>query len=109
MTSITAPLSDARAGPPAPTPAKLAAASTTRPAQLPASATLAAAGEITVELPEIPAGKLHLSLDEETGRVVGQVIDRNSGELLWQVPSHDMLRLIAATEKMLGPIYSTDA
>ena len=115
MMTITPPLSGARADPPAPTTEiKPAVAPTTRPAAAqatttPASGAPAQVNQVTVDLPEITAGKLHLSVDDETGRVVGRIIDRESGELLWQVPSDDMLRLIAATEKMLGPIYSTEA
>lgn len=122
MTTISTPLSDPRASPPAPTSGpNIASTSMTRTARAAqpqpqagnlanaASAELAAARQVTVDLPEITAGELHLSVDEATGRVIGQVVDRNSGELLWQVPSDDMLRLIAATKKFLGPIYSTEA
>lgn len=109
MTSISAPLSDAWASPPALTASKQTVTATvpaSRPAPTPAPASN---GQVTVDLPEISPGKLHLSVDEETGRVVGKIFDRKSGELLWQVPSDDILRLAAATEKMLGPLYSTEA
>lgn len=122
MTSITQTMSDPRAGPPTPTQGLQPAAATTMPrpatpgafekAADTAPATQAAQGaskQVTVSVPEISAGKLQLSLDDETGRVIGKIVDRNTGELLWQVPSDEMLRLIAATDKMLGPIYSTEA
>ncbi len=118
MTSMTASLSDARAGPP-PTPATQPTNVTTaRPAAAPQPAASAArttanpaatTKPVTVDMPEISGGKLHLSVDHETGRVVGRVVDRDSGKLLWQVPSDDMLRLIAATKEFLGPLYSTEA
>lgn len=113
MNSITAQLSDARAGPSRPTPdlpattvtpaQPVAAAQPAKPAAQPATR------QVTVDMPEIEAGKLQLSVDDETGRVVGRVIDRKTGELLWQMPSDDMLRMIAATDALLGPLYSTEA
>ncbi len=121
MNSITAQLSDARAGPSRPTPDLQARAVTparpvaavqpaTQVAAQPANpATQAATRQVTVDLPEIEAGKLQLSVDDETGRVVGRVIDRETGELLWQMPSDDTLRMIAATDELLGPLYSTEA
>lgn len=120
MNSITAQLSDARAGPPRPAPDLPARTVTpTRPvtdqpapqaaAQPANSVSPATIRRITVDLPAIEAGKLQLSVDDETGRVVGRVIDRQTGELLWQMPSDDTLRMIAATDELLGPLYSTEA
>lgn len=114
MIAITPQMSEPRAGPSAPT-ADLQA-STVKPVQPVAAAAQpakpaaqASFRQVTVDLPEVEAGKLNLSVDDETGRVIGRIIDRQTGKLLWQVPSEDMLRLIAATEKMLGPLYSTEA
>lgn len=113
MITITGFPSDPRAGPPEPTSrVQTRSAEASRvadQAELSVIDRIAAAKEVVVELPEISAGKLHLALDEKTGRVVGKVIDRESGELLWQVPSDEMLRLIAATEELLGPLFSTEA
>jgi len=65
--------------------------------------------EVTVSAPEITDGKLQLAIDRDTGRVIGKIVDKESGELLRQIPTDEILRLIAATEEELGPIYTTDA
>jgi flagellar protein FlaG len=65
--------------------------------------------EVTVSLPEITDGKLQLAIDRDTGRVIGKIVDKQSGELLRQIPTEEILRLIAATEEELGPLYTTDA
>jgi flagellar protein FlaG len=45
-----------------------------------------------------------LAVDNDTGRVIGRVIDKSTGQVLRQIPSEEMLRLIAATKEMLGPM-----
>ena len=114
MISATVQMSDARAGPSGSTPDLKAA--TVKPVQPVAaaaqpanSAAQAETRQVIVDLPKIEGGKLHLSVDDTTGRVVGRVVDQQTGALIWQVPSDDMLRLIAATEELLGPLYSTEA
>lgn len=50
------------------------------------------------------SGRLMLAVDNETGRVIGRIVDRDSGKLIVQIPSEEMLALIAATKEMLGPL-----
>jgi flagellar protein FlaG len=64
---------------------------------------------VTVSLPEITDGKLQLAIDRDTGRVIGRIVDKQSGELIRQMPSEEMLRLIAATKAELGPLVSVNA
>tara|TARA_R110000787_G_scaffold193895_3_gene305413 strand:+ start:611 stop:931 length:321 start_codon:yes stop_codon:yes gene_type:complete len=73
------------------------------------SANAQPAPEKIVELPGLAEGKLQLSLDRNTGRVVGRVVDEASGKIIRQRPSDEMLRFIAATEAELGPLYSVKA
>lgn len=78
-------------------------------AKQPDAPTKPAVQPVSVDVPEIANGHLQLSIDRQTGRVVGRIVDRKTGELLWQVPTEEMLRLIAATKKFLGPLFSTKA
>ena len=48
--------------------------------------------------------RVALSVDDETGLVIGTVIDRNSGKVLRQIPSEEMVRLARATREELGPL-----
>jgi flagellar protein FlaG len=56
------------------------------------------------ELPDCLTAHVALSVDNDTGMVIGTVIDRNSGEVLRQIPSEEMVRLIRATREALGPL-----
>ena len=44
-------------------------------------------------------------IDEAAGRVVGVFIDKKTGEVVDQVPSEAMLRLLAKTRAMLGSLF----
>ena len=54
------------------------------------------------QVPELKAGHLKLNIDQASGMVVGQIVDRESGEVIKQIPTEDMLKLIAATREFLG-------
>lgn len=59
-------------------------------------------------VPELNASagaKLQLDIDQDSGRVVGRVIDQGTGELIRQIPTDEMLSLIAQTKEMLGAFY----
>jgi flagellar protein FlaG len=56
----------------------------------------------SVEPPSIQPGQLQLDIDQSTGRVVGRIIDKESGVMIKQIPSEEALRLIAASQKLLG-------
>lgn len=53
--------------------------------------------------------KLSLDIDEASGRIVGRVVDRSTGETIRQIPSDEMLRLIAATKEFLGSFVDQTA
>ncbi|MGE0744964.1 MAG: flagellar protein FlaG [Rhodospirillales bacterium] len=53
--------------------------------------------------------KLALDIDHNTGLVIGQIIDQDSGEVVRQIPTEDMLRLIAATKEFLGNLVDRKA
>lgn len=47
-----------------------------------------------------------LAVDEATGTVIGRVIDKENGDLIAQLPSEEILRLIAQTKEMLQPLVN---
>ena len=60
------------------------------------------------QVPELRAtnsAKLQLDIDQGSGQVIGRIIDKDSGETIKQIPSEDMLRLIAQTKELLGALY----
>jgi len=57
-----------------------------------------------IEPPSIQPGQLQLDIDQSTGRVVGRIIDKQSGATIKQIPSEEALRLIAASQKLLGAV-----
>lgn len=50
--------------------------------------------------------RLALHVDEASGRVVGQVIDQETGDVMRQVPEEEMLRLLAKTREMIGALFN---
>jgi len=50
--------------------------------------------------------RVALSVDDETGMVIGTVIDRGTGKVLRQIPSEEMVRLARATREELGPLVN---
>lgn len=59
------------------------------------------------ELKTMAGAKLQLDIDQDSGRVVGRVIDQGTGELIRQIPTEEMLSLIAQTKEMLGAFYDS--
>lgn len=53
-----------------------------------------------------PNTQLQLAVDDSTGRVIGRIVDIDSGKIISQVPSEDMLRLIAKTKELFGPLVN---
>ena len=59
---------------------------------------------VQAQLPESLTAHVALSVDHETGLVIGTVIDRQSGKVLRQIPSEEMVQLIRATREALRPL-----
>jgi flagellar protein FlaG len=55
--------------------------------------------------------ELTFQLDDETGRVIARLIDRNTGEVLRQVPNKEALALAHAMKQsgVVGRLVKTDA
>lgn len=47
---------------------------------------------------------LELDIDQSTGRTVGRIVSADTGEVLVQIPSKEMLALIARMREALGPL-----
>ena len=56
------------------------------------------------QLPDSLTAHVALSVDQETRLVIGTVIDRDSGKVLRQIPSEEMVRLIRASREEFGPL-----
>jgi uncharacterized FlaG/YvyC family protein len=52
----------------------------------------------------LDAHSLELDIDRTTGRTVGRIVSANTGEVLVQIPSKEMLALIARVREALGPL-----
>lgn len=52
---------------------------------------------------------LKFVLDKESGERIVQVVDRETDEVLRQIPSVEMLKIAKAIEKMQGVLVSTQA
>lgn len=52
---------------------------------------------------------LEFELSEETSRVITRVIDRESGEVIRQIPAEEVLKIAERLEEMQGQIISLEA
>lgn len=49
---------------------------------------------------------VQLSVDDASGRIIGRVIDIHSGDVVHQIPSDEMLQLIAKTKEFFGDLVN---
>ncbi|MDJ0948506.1 MAG: flagellar protein FlaG [Alphaproteobacteria bacterium] len=47
--------------------------------------------------------RLTLHIDDRTGQVFGRFVDRNTGDMVQEVPAEDLRRLAAQIDELLGP------
>lgn len=64
---------------------------------------------IARQAPELPQRELRLDIDRSSGRVVGTILDKNSGDVVAQIPSEEILALLEKTREMLGPLVDQQA
>ena len=50
--------------------------------------------------------RVQLDVDSSTGRVVGKVVDKQSGEVMHQLPTPEMLQLIAKAKELFGDLVN---
>ena len=53
--------------------------------------------------------RLSVDVDKPTGRVIGRIVDSNTGAVVSQVPSKEMIRLWEMTREMLGKLLDKTA
>lgn len=53
-----------------------------------------------------PETRVQLDVDSSTGRVIGKVVDKLSGEVMHQLPTPEMLQLIAKAEELFGDLVN---
>ena len=76
---------------------------------------LGGAGEISEVVKEInhlvhqvASTKISFDVDEETGRTVIRVVDKETGEIIRQVPTEELLTLVARMEQLSGLIFNQE-
>lgn len=53
-----------------------------------------------------PETRVQLDVDSSTGRVIGKVVDKQSGEVMHQLPTPEMLHLIAKAKELFGDLVN---
>ncbi|MGB8275118.1 MAG: flagellar protein FlaG [Alphaproteobacteria bacterium] len=53
--------------------------------------------------------RLQLDIDRGTGQVVGRIINAETGKVVNQIPSEEMIRLLARTREFLGTFLDRKA
>lgn len=53
-----------------------------------------------------PDTRVQLDVDSSTGRVIGKVVDKQSGEVMHQLPTPEMLQLIAKAKELFGDLVN---
>ena len=61
------------------------------------------------QTPDMRQREVRLDVDQNSGRVVGTIFDKESGELIAQIPSKEILALLEKTRAMLGPLVDQKA
>lgn len=61
------------------------------------------------QAPDMRQREVRLDVDQNSGRVVGTIFDKESGKLIAQIPSEEILALLEKTRAMLGPLVDQEA
>jgi len=65
--------------------------------------------DVGIKPAEIDRYRVQLDIDGDTGRVIAEVRNKESGELVTEVPSRTLLRQAAMLKESLGMILDTPA
>ena len=58
-------------------------------------------------LPRSANVSVRLNVDDGSGRVFATVVNKQTGEVIEQIPREGTLRLLAVTRELLGSVYDT--
>jgi len=64
--------------------------------------------DINLLVHQVAATKVSFYVDEETGRTVVQVLNKETGEVIRQVPPEELLALVARMRQLSGLIFSQE-
>ena len=70
---------------------------------------LLARGVVSNEAVKAIKSELNFSVDEDTGKTVVRVIDKQSGTLIRQMPSQEMLEIAKALDRLQGLLVRNSA
>ena len=105
-TSLSAASTASRASSPAPSPAPQAPAPS---APVQAEVPAAERAQRTSSLPENAEVRTRLHFDRDTQRVVAEVVDKKSGEVIDSFPPDLILGFISRTREQMGPMVDIPA
>ena len=115
---IINPVSIPAADPPRPAPVRTVAAAAPVPAVNAAAETRAQAADPRAVKEAVAAAneamksiksELDFSVDDDTGRTIVRVIDKQTGTLIRQMPSREMLEIAKALDRLQGLLVSQSA
>ncbi|MEE9466315.1 MAG: flagellar protein FlaG [Candidatus Neomarinimicrobiota bacterium] len=64
--------------------------------------------DINALVHQVASTKITFDIDEETGRSVVRVLDKETGEVVRQVPPEELLALVARMRQLSGLIFSEE-
>lgn len=68
-----------------------------------------AVAKVKVQIQAISSNSLDFSIDESSGKTIVRVTDRESGELIRQIPSQEMLDIARSLDRLQGILVKQQA
>ncbi|MCC7310418.1 MAG: flagellar protein FlaG [Sulfuritalea sp.] len=68
-----------------------------------------AVAKVKVQIQAISSNSLDFSIDENSGKTIVRVTDRESGELIRQIPSQEMLEIARSLDRLQGILVKQKA
>ena len=68
-----------------------------------------AVAKVKLQIQAISSNRLDFSIDESSGKTIVRVTDRESGELIRQIPSQEMLDIAGSLDRLQGILVKQQA
>ncbi len=68
-----------------------------------------AVAKVKVQIQSISSNSLDFSIDDNSGKTIVRVTDRESGELIRQIPSQEMLEIARSLDRLQGILVKQKA
>jgi flagellar protein FlaG len=68
-----------------------------------------AVAKVKVQIQSISSNSLDFSIDDNSGKTIVRVTDRESGELIRQIPSQEMLEIARSMDRLQGILVKQKA